>query len=479
MPPARMSRPPNIVAIDLGAESCRVSLLQWNDDVPKIDVIHRSSNGPVARGNSLHWDLQKLINEVKVGLRLCAERTHGPISSIGVDGWAVDYVRLNQDGVPIGAPFCYRDERTMVSKVATDKACPAVFLYRQTGVQPLRINTLYQLVADGQAGVPAHYRWVNLPEYVLSQLGGRLVSELTNAAHTGLLDACANAWNKEVFDRAGLDLEAAPELVATGTDIGTVSADLRMLPPFAETRLIAPACHDTASAVAGIPAEGDAWAYISSGTWSLPGSLLDQPVLGEDARIAGFTNLRAACGRYCFHKNVNGMWLLKQVEKQLCPRGNAWGIPELIAAAEREPTPYGLLNVDDPRLLVPGKLASLINQQLLGQGVAAVPEDESSLPTFANFIFHSLAHRYGEVLRDLGRLTGCTLERIYVVGGGSLNSLLNRLTAEATGLPLSCGVVESSTIGNFAVQLASLEGALHVRDGIRHWAKLLTSSAEC
>ncbi len=125
------------------------------------------------------------------------------------------------------------------------------------------------------------------------------------------------------------------------------------------------------------------------------------------------------------------------------------------------------------------KLASLINQQLLEQGVSTVPEDESSLPTFANFIFHSLAHRYGEVLRDLVRLTGCTLERIYVVGGGSLNSLLNRLTAEATGLPLSCGVVESSTIGNFAVQLASLEGALHVRDRIRHWAKLLTSSAEC
>ena len=258
MSPTRMSRPPNIVAIDLGAESCRISLLQWNDDGPQIDVIHRSSNGPVARGNSLHWDLQKLINEVKVGLRLCAERTRGPIASIGVDGWAVDYVRLNQDGVPIGAPFCYRDERTMVSEMATEKACPAAFLYRQTGVQPLRINTLYQLVADGQAGVPAHYRWVNLPEYVLSQLGGRLVSELTNAAHTGLLDARANAWNKEVFDRAGLDLEAAPELVATGTDIGTVSADLRMLPPFAETRLIAPACHDTASAVAGIPAEGDA-----------------------------------------------------------------------------------------------------------------------------------------------------------------------------------------------------------------------------
>jgi rhamnulokinase len=472
---ACMSRPPNIVAIDLGAESCRVSLLQWNDDVPRIDVIHRAGNGPVACGDSLHWDLQKLITEVKVGLRLCAKRTPDPIASIGVDGWAVDYVRLDNEGVPIGAPFCYRDERTLASEMATRETCPAAFLYGQTGVQPLRINTLYQLVADRQAGVPAHYRWINLPEWVLAQLGGRLVSELTNAAHTGLLDAHANAWNQEVFNQAGLDLEAAPELVWTGTDIGVVCADLQLIPPFAETRLIAPACHDTASAVAGIPAEGDAWAYISSGTWSLPGSLLDQPVLSEGARLAGFTNLRAACGQYCFHKNVNGMWLVKQVEKQLCPRGSGWSIPELIAAAESTPPSRGLLNVDDARLLMPGKLASLINQQLLVQGVAPIPERESSLPTFASLIFRSLARRYGEVLRDLVRLTGRTPERIYIVGGGSLNSFLNRLTAEATDLPLSCGAVESSTIGNFAVQLASIEGMAHDRGRIRHWAKVLTS----
>jgi rhamnulokinase len=474
-----MSRPPNIVAIDLGAESCRVSLLQWNGDVPQIDVIHRAGNSPVLQANSIRWDLEGLLTKVKVGLQLCAERTNGPIASIGVDGWAVDYVRLNDGGVPIGPPFCYRDERTLASESATEKTCPAAFLYRETGVQPLRINTSYQLVADRQAGVPMHYRWVNLPEYVLSQLGGRLVSELTNAAHTGLLDAHANAWNKEVFVRAGLDIEAAPELVATGTDIGIVRADLRMLPSFAETRLIAPACHDTASAVAGIPAEGHAWAYISSGTWSLPGSLLTQPVLSEEARVAGFTNLRAASDQYCFHKNVNGMWLLKQVQKQLCRQEDAWSIPDLIAAAEKLPTPHSLLNVDDPRLLMPGKLASVINQQLLEQGVGAVPEDESSLPSFANLIFHSLAHRYGQVLRDLARLTGDTYERIYVVGGGSLNSFLNRLTAEATGLPVSRGVVESSTVGNFAVQLASLEGVAHKRDRISRWARILTSSAAC
>jgi rhamnulokinase len=466
------------VAIDLGAESCRVSLLQWNGEVPTIDLIHRCSNGPVARGNSLRWDLQRLLNEVKTGLRLCAERTNRPIASIGVDGWAVDYVRLNDDGVPIDEPFCYRDERTLASEAAMQDACPAELLYRQTGVQPLRINTLYQLVADLHAGVPARYRWVNLPEYVLSRLGGRLVSELTNASHTGLLNARTDAWNKEFFYCAGLDWNAAPELVSTGSDIGVVSAEFRMLRPFAETRLIAPACHDTASAVAGIPAEGDAWAYISSGTWSLPGSLLDEPVLSDEARIAGFTNLRAASDQYCFHKNVNGMWLLRQVQKQLCTHGNVWSMPELIAAAERVPAPRGLLNVDEPGLLQPGNLAPLINQQLLQMGMPAIPEDEPSLPAYASLIFHSLAHRYGDVLRDLVRLTGHRHERIYVVGGGSLNPLLNRLTAEVTGLPLSCGVVESSTIGNFAVQLASLEGALNARERTRHWARILTTQSQ-
>jgi rhamnulokinase len=153
-------------------------------------------------------------------------------------------------------------------------------------------------------------------------------------------------------------------------------------------------------------------------------------------------------------------------------------MPELIAAAERVPAPRGLLNVDEPGLLQPGNLAPLINQQLLQMGMPAIPEDEPSLPAYASLIFHSLAHRYGDVLRDLVRLTGHRHERIYVVGGGSLNPLLNRLTAEVTGLPLSCGVVESSTIGNFAVQLASLEGALNARERTRHWARILTTQSQ-
>jgi rhamnulokinase len=154
-------------------------------------------------------------------------------------------------------------------------------------------------------------------------------------------------------------------------------------------------------------------------------------------------------------------------------------MPELIIAAEKLPSPPGVLEVDHPALLLPGDLASLINGQLRAQGIAAIPEDAASLPVFASLIFHSLAHRYGEVLHDVVRLTGRRLERIYVVGGGSRNPLLNRLTANETGLPLSCGVVESSTVGNFAVQLAALEGVQNARDRIRHWARVLTSSAEC
>jgi rhamnulokinase len=479
MPAARLSQPPNLVAIDLGAESCRVSLLQWNGDVPDIAVVHRCKNRPIACGGALHWDLSKLIHEVQTGLQLCADRSRMPIASIGVDGWAVDYVRLNDDGAPIGEPFCYRDERTLMSEDALQESCPAAFLYSQTGVQPLRINTLYQLVADRLAGVPARYRWVNLPEYVLSRLGGRCVAELTNAAHTGLLDVQRNIWNKDVFKCAGLDLYSAPELVTTGTDVGSADAELRKLGVFREARLIAPACHDTASAVAGIAAKEQGWAYISSGTWSLPGALLDQPVTSDAARKAGFTNLRAANGRYCFHKNVNGMWLLQQLLTQFHPSGDAWSMPELIGAAEKVPAPHDYLNVDDPALLLSGKVSSVINQQLSERALPTIPEDISSLPVFANLIFYSLAHRYREVFGDLVRLTGQRLERIYVVGGGSRNSFLNRLTEEATGLPVSCGAIESTTIGNFAVQLAALEGGTRSRDRIHHWASILASSDNC
>ena len=470
---------PNLVAIDLGAESCRVSLLEWRGATPHVELIHRFSNSPVTISDSLHWDLSRILSEVEDGLLRCTEKTSARIVAIGVDGWAVDYVRLSENDLPIAQPFCYRDLRTEAIDAELDRRSSREQLFAICGVQPLRINTLHQLMADESAGVSSTARWVNLPEYVLARLGGKIVAEFTNATHTGLVDVAKRAWCPEVFELCGLNLGAAPELVSTGTQTGKAQGSLRNLPPFKETRLIAPACHDTASAVAGIPMAGDDWAYISSGTWSLVGALIDEPIKSAAACAAGFTNLGGAGDRICFHKNVNGMWLLKQTLNQLCPDENPWPMAELVAAAELVDKPEGLLEVDDPDLWAAGNMASRINSQLQRNGLRPIEEHPASMPAFASLIFHSLAQRYAIVLSNVEELTGKRLKRLAVVGGGSLNQFLNRLTAETTGLQVCRGVAESSTAGNFAVQLATLEGAPNSPERIAHWAGALSTSDYC
>ncbi|HEY3987741.1 MAG TPA: FGGY-family carbohydrate kinase [Acidobacteriaceae bacterium] len=469
---------PNIVAVDLGAESCRVSLLQWTNGVPRIDLVHRFRNAPIAHGDSLHWELDHIVEELQIGLARCAERCRS-IASVGVDGWAVDYVRLGAQDIPLSAPRCYRDLRTEPLFAELQERGANADFFHLTGVQPLRINTLYQLMADQAAGISPDTPWVNLPEYVTGLLAGQLVSEYTNATHTGLVDALKHAWCDEVFDRCGLSLRAAPRLVETGTELGRLHGPLKAYPAFEQTRLIAPACHDTASAVAAIALDDDGWAYISSGTWSLVGTLIERPLTTTDAYASGFTNLGAAGGRTCFHKNVNGMWLVQQTMKQLYAGNDRRSMAELISAAERAKAPDGLLDVDAPELLLPGAMASSINAQRLSRGLAPIEEYAASAPVFASLIFHSLAAHYAVVLRDLERLTGKSLRRLAIVGGGSQNQLLNRLTAETTGLELYCGVPESSTIGNFAVQLATLDGQPNAPERVAYWARALTGLRQC
>jgi rhamnulokinase len=470
---------PSLVAIDLGAESCRVSLLTSGREGPQIRLVHRFPNAPVSRGESLFWDLEQILREIERGLLRCGEQATAPIVSIGVDGWAVDYVRLNEEGRPIGLPFCYRDPRTEASVKVLEARCSREELFALSGAQPLRINTQFQLMADLAAGVPASARWVNLPEYVLANLGGRMVAEYTNATHTGLVDMRNRAWCQKVFDLSGLPVGAAPLLVATGTDVGELRSFQAVPPALRHARLVATACHDTASAVAAIPLDGEDWAYISSGTWSLVGTLLDQPITTAEACAAGFTNQGAAGDRVCFHKNVNGMWLLKQMLAQLCPNGERWPMQDLIAAAESVAPPDSLLDVDDPDLLLPGAMASRINAQRSRQGRAVIEETPDRAPQFASLIFHSLAARYASVLRDAERITGKRFSRLAIVGGGSLNRSLNRLTADATGLEVYCGVAESATIGNFAIQLATWEGEHNSPGRIAYWAHALTELHEC
>jgi rhamnulokinase len=281
-------------------------------------------------------------------------------------------------------------------------------------------------------------------------------------------------WSEEIVRELEIPASAMPELVDPGTSVGWVTRPLSELPAFRSTQLIAPCCHDTASAIAAIPDAGDDWAYLSSGTWSLVGAVLDQPINAEQARQENFTNLIGADHTICFHKNVNGMWLLRQCMETWAAEGTRLDIAALVVAAASVAAPAYTLDVDDPDLLLSGRMPQRINAQLHRRNLPELSTHPQDAPAMASFLFHSLAARYAEVLRGVQQITGKHIHRLYIMGGGSQNALLNRLTAEATGLEVLTAGAECSTLGNFAVQLAALEpkAATETRPSAR-WASTL------
>ena len=476
------------IAVDLGAESCRVSLLRWINGQPEITPVHRFPNAPVTHEDgTLRWPLRAIEAGVDEGMRDCAKLAPEGVRSVAIEGWAVDYVRVDDHRRPLAEPFCYRDERTIRAEQLLHELIPSALISELTGVQQLRINTLYQLYADMLSSTSPGRGWLNLPEYMLTRWGGESVAEYTNASHTQLLDLYARNWSPDIFAAAGLDLALAPRLVPPGTLLGKLDGPLKELAAFRDTELIAPACHDTASAIAGISASGaqrasaNDWAYISSGTWSLVGTLTSQPLNSLAARADNFTNLGAVGGATCFHKSVNGMWLIKQCMDAWSAAGGAWSVEALIQATTKLGAPDSLLEVDDPELLLVGRMPERINAQRSSLGLAPLSVLPADAPSMASLILHSLAARYAQVLTRVQHHSGKSLRRLFIVGGGSRNTLLNRLTANATGLEVICGAAESSTIGNFAVQLAVLESDIPADDPtfaveVSHWAAVLHSA---
>lgn len=474
-----------LVAVDLGAESCRVSLLRWHGDCAEITLVHRFPNGPV-EDDGLRWPLAAIEAGIDDGLRRAAELAPEGIRSLAVDGWAVDYVRLDADNKPLAAPFCYRDARTIAAQHELHTKISPERLHAITGVQLARLNTLYQLYADNLASHPPGTRWLNLPEYMLTRWGAAPFAEYTNATHTGLIDLATLHWSPEIFAASGLDLNRAAKLTQPGTRLGKLrisNSPLANLQALRDTELIAPACHDTASAIAGIPTHAEHWAYISSGTWSLIGALLASPCNSPAALADNFTNLGAVGNRICFHKAVNGMWLLKQCMDAWAAAGTTFTVEDLVRLASLETAPATLLDVADAELGLVGNMPTRINAQLRAHGHTPLDESPAGAARMAALIFHSLAAAYARALAELRRHTGHQPTEIVIVGGGCRNDLLCRLTAERTGLPVRRGAPESSTIGNLAVQLAALEGISPSHPDIfaaavSSWAAVLLHSTE-
>ena len=469
-----MMQEPARVAIDLGAESCRVSLLRWQSGRPSVEVIHRIPNGPVHRGNSLHWPISSILAGLEEGLRRAAVTAPEGIASIAVDGWSVDFVRLAPDGGLLSDPFCYRDERTVASKEKADALIAPFDLFQRTGALPLRINTVYQLLADPISGIDPHAPWVMFPEYVLYWLCGRRVAEYTNATHTGLVNLESGDWDAALFKLLDLPIEAAPAMVPSGTILGPMQGPLAALDAFRHTQVIAPAAHDTASAIAGIPASLSNAAYISSGTWSLVGTLTDVPIATQHALDAGYTNIGAAAGGLLFHSLINSMWVLKQCMDAWAAQGRHWKIEDLVEKAGACDAGM-VLDMDAPPLMLESDMPRRINGELTRRGFDAIPDVAGNEPVFARVIFESLALRYASALANLEKMLGRRLERIHMIGGAAQNKLLVALTGQRTGLPVEIGESESATVGNLSAQLAASEAGDKpvTPDAIRAQAKRL------
>ncbi|MGO8786436.1 MAG: rhamnulokinase [Terriglobia bacterium] len=451
-----MNNARNVVAVDLGAESGRLVLCRWSGSEGTLEEIHRFPNGPTPVGNHLIWDVERLWSEIKKGLLKAAGKTGGHVDSVGVDGWGVDYTLLDAAGNRLGNSYCYRDARNVPAMERTFAKVPQKRLYEVTGIQFLSFNTVFQLVAH-VAEFPEEWelaaRWLTLPEYFHYCLSGVMAAEYTEASTTQFLEVRTRAWSQELTSALGLSLEKFPTLVQAGAVLGKLRAEVGQELGLTDTQVIAPACHDTGSAVAGIPFPHEGLAFISSGTWSLVGTVLLEPVVIGGGQGKCFTNEGGIAGSIRFLQNVIGLWLLQECLREWNSQGLHLTAADLAAQCLQTPPEGPYFDADEATYLAPGHMVERINA---GLRAAGFPE-ETRPPELAAIVFRSLARRYADVARELVKLTGKSINRICIVGGGVKNEALNRLTEKVTGIEVVRGPSECAAAGNVAVQIAGLE----------------------
>ncbi|MFD7622159.1 rhamnulokinase family protein [Streptomyces sp. NPDC059802] len=435
-------------AVDLGATSGRVITGLAGPGRLELNEVHRFANTPVRLPDGLRWDVLALYQGMLVGLRMAARS--GPIASIGIDTWAVDYGLLDADGALIGLPFHYRDSRNARAAEQVLAVCGAQELYAVSGLQHLPFNTVFQLAAHrASAQWGAARTMLLIPDLLTYWLTGTVGAEITNASTTGLFDASAGGWSDALIGRLGLARSWFPPLREPGDPAGTLLphvAEYTGLP--ARTPVTAVASHDTAAAVAAVPAIEPGFAYVSCGTWSLAGLELSAPVLTEESRAANFTNERGVDGTVRHLRNIMGMWLLEECRRTWDRRGEDPGLAALLAEAARARPFAAVIDPDDEAFLAPGDMPSRIDAHLLGTG--QVPP--GSAGGYARCVLESLALAHRRTLREAAGLAGRELTRIHLVGGGSRNELLCQWTADATGLPVTAGPAEATALGNILLQ---------------------------
>jgi rhamnulokinase len=449
-----------LAAVDLGASSGRVMAARVGPGRLELDEAHRFPNRPVRTSGTLRWDVLGLYAGVLDGLG-AAGRDFGHLDGVGIDTWAVDYGLLDADGALLGNPVHYRDARHATAVPDVHAAVAADELYRINGLQHLPFNTVFQLAAArGSAQLAAGRHLLLVPDLLAHWLTGAVGAEVTNASTTGLLDATTGEWAWGLIDRLDLRRELFPLLRRPGERLGELTGDV-----LAETGLTGPVpvtavgSHDTASAVVGVPAATDRFAYVSCGTWSLVGVELDKPVLSEESRVAGFTNESGVDGTVRYLHNVMGLWLLQESQRTWSASGLVADLPHLLAAAAQVPAFTAVVDADDPRFLPPGDMPARIAQACSETGQTP-PQSQAET---VRCILDSLALAYRRTIRRTAELSGRDVEIVHLVGGGARNALLCQLTADACGRPVLAGPVEAAALGNVLIQargLGALSGGL-------------------
>jgi len=454
----------NIVAIDLGNSSGRLALCEWDGDQGSLREVYQFPNAPIEIDRNVIWDTERIWAEILKGLQIASAATHGEIESLGLDSWGAEYVLIDRTGNRVGHAYSLRDPRNVTAMHRAFETVPAQRVYEITGIQVMPVNALYGLLGHIHE-LPEEWErtwlWLGTPEYYLFRMTGVPVAEYTNAPNSQMVDALSKGWSKELCGAFDLSLEKFPPIVPPGTTLGLLRRELANDLGLKTTKVIAPACHDTASAVAAIPYPHSRLAFVSSGTWSLVGTVLRSPLISDLGFQLNITNEGGVGDTIRFLRNVIGLWMIQELLREWNSSGLRISAEQLVEGCRGAPLEGAWVDLKDEKtFLAPGNMVARMNAELAMRGFPQVTQPHE----LASVVFRSLGRRYAEIIDGIRRCTGEPLERLCIVGGGVRNEVLNRLAHDATGLELLKGSSEATIIGNAAVQIAALENTRDLED---------------
>ena len=431
----------SFLAFDCGATSGRGVLATFADGSFSMEEVYRFPSEMLRRDGRFYWD----VNAMHRHLVECIRQLNGKgirLHSIGIDTWGVDFGCIGRDGTLLGLPRCYRDPYTNGIPEKFFAKVPRERLYARTGIQIMNFNTVFQLYAQTLDDDPALRdagAILFMPDLLSYLLTGKMVCEYTDASTSGMMDQSTRQFDKALLEEAGIRTDMLLPVVPSGTQVGVLKAEFGL----GAIPVIAVAGHDTASAIAAVPAADGKFAYLSSGTWSLMGIEVPSPIINEESARLNFTNEGGIEGTTRFLKNITGMWLLEQCRAVWKAAGKDYSYDELTRMAQAEASFPGRINPDDPRFAAPADMVAEIADQV---------GNDASDSQIVSCIYHSLADRYKEVLEMLRGFAPFNIEKLHIIGGGSANALLNQWTADATGIPVVAGPTEATAIGNVMIQ---------------------------